>query len=206
MNYGQIIFHLEDYYNYGGVISTTTSGEIQVIIEPKPPEESVGGEFEISDGSINIYEDLLNGTEWDKVGIQAPPGTKFILNNKEFIIGPSGIYELSNVIINQLYFLPLNKYKIDTNNTNTNLNEGKEIMQDALANYRSQTLRLTLDSQENIDLYKQITEEYITLYETGYNQYQVGLNGIYEQDGFQIQKNIIIDYREKPEQGEVNKA
>ena len=195
MNYGQIIFHLEDYYNYGGVISTTAKG-IQIITDPQPPEEVEDDKFVIEDGSINIYENLINNQKWDKVGIQAPPGTQFLLNGQKFIIGPSGIYELSDVNITELYFKPLQEYTIDEVTTQTYLTNGKQIMKTALVDYSQEIKNFVLDTQENIEYYKNKTEEYIALYETGYNQYQVGINGIYNLKGYQVQKNIIIDYRE----------
>ena len=36
-----------------------------------------------------------SGKKWDKVGVQGSPGLRFRLNNEsDFILGPSGIYEL----------------------------------------------------------------------------------------------------------------
>ena len=104
----------EDYYNYGGYVSTGgENGGIIQIEKPSAPVKINNSEFKIEDGSINIYENLINNQKWDKVGIQAPPGTQFLLNGQEFIIGPSGIYELSDVNIINLKFIPLEKYTID---------------------------------------------------------------------------------------------
>ena len=204
MNYGQIIFHLEDYYNYGGIISTSSGGIIQPILNPLPPSENeIKSETKLllEDGSINIYKNLISTNKeewWNKVGVQAPPGTKIQLNDKEIIIGPSGIYELSNVIISNFYFVPLTNYKKNEEETQKALTDGKKIMQDALNSYNYQTKGMDLNDKDVIELYKQLTEIYIKHYEAGYNQYQVGLNGVYEADEndlYQLQKNIIIDYR-----------
>ena len=76
MNYGQIIFHLEDYYNYGGIISTTTEGIKNV--EPAAPIKISDTEYDMpeQDNSINIYKELVpTGIHWTKIGIQAPAGT-----------------------------------------------------------------------------------------------------------------------------------
>ena len=37
---------------------------------------------------------LAEGEIWVKLGIQAPPHTKFKINDKDIIIGSTGIYEL----------------------------------------------------------------------------------------------------------------
>lgn len=195
MDYGQIIFHLEDYYNYGGIISTTNSGKIERIENPAAPEKDTL--ILENDNSINIYNNLVVSEYWDKIGIQAPPGTRFILNTQEFIIGPSGVYELSEVIINNLRFIPLTNFEKDEDATQAALKAGKEKMQDALNNYSAQIHNLEL-TEVNVENYKENTEKYILDYEEGYNQYQIGLNGVYieNQNQFhQVQKNIIIDYR-----------
>ena len=116
---------------------------------------------------------------------------------------------MDGTISNEDYIILMQRYaeqadRINKEATEIYLSSGKNIMQDAINEYSQKIKGLSLDTQENIDWYKKITEEYISLYETGYNQYQVGVNGIYDSNGYQVQKNIIIDYRIKFEQEEVN--
>lgn len=59
-----------------------------------------------------------------QLGIQAPPGTKFYLNNSKYpiIVGTTGIYELdldANVEINSLKFSIDSINKIGKNNANS---------------------------------------------------------------------------------------
>ena len=75
-------------------------------------------------------------------------------------------------------------------------------MQTALIDYSDYIKGLELNDT-NTPEYKVETEKYIAAYEEGYNLYQVGLNGIYAPDGYQIQKNIIIDYKEEKRVEEV---
>lgn len=44
--------------------------------------------------TITFFDNLSDG--YEKIGIQAPPGTKFSINGKKMIMGRSGVYELES--------------------------------------------------------------------------------------------------------------
>lgn len=102
---GQIIYNVIDFNNKNGFISTKKD-DISIIIS------SINSESTYEEDKINIFNDLvfqINKSEHPlkKIGIQAPPGTHAILNdNKDIIIGRTGIYELDepDIFIKSIYF------------------------------------------------------------------------------------------------------
>jgi hypothetical protein len=72
--------------------------------------------------------DKTNGlvTQMTKLGIQAPPGTKFTINNdKNLIMGRTGVYELDEGFkVDELHFERPKKFQLDENQTNTALENG----------------------------------------------------------------------------------
>ena len=54
----------------------------------------------------DLFGKLSGVTKFTKVGIQAPPGLVVIINDREFIIGRNGIYELDDkdIVITKLCF------------------------------------------------------------------------------------------------------
>lgn len=46
----------------------------------------------------DICQNYLNGKHIVSLGVQAPPGTEMVINNEDVIVGPSGVFELNNVI------------------------------------------------------------------------------------------------------------
>jgi len=108
---GQIVYNLQDYHTSGGLISTSNSGSGII--------SSTDGGY--SSGKINLFSsssDLVSrytSTGFTKVGIQAPAGTKVMLNgNKEILIGRTGIYEVDDdITITSMYFIRPKKYVKD---------------------------------------------------------------------------------------------
>lgn len=59
----------------------------------------------------DIIEEFLKKTYssllyLDKIGLQGPPGMLFSINGEQMRIGSSGYYELEDIIINQIGFIP----------------------------------------------------------------------------------------------------
>ena len=46
----------------------------------------------------DVCEFLENCESIDSIGIQAPPGTKFYINSNPAVIGPTGVFELNNLL------------------------------------------------------------------------------------------------------------
>lgn len=118
---GQIIYNVQDYHSSGGYISTSNS-DLNTTVSSNQANYLYN--------RINIFSgnlvDRYRSKEFSKLGIQAPPGTKVVLNEtKNITIGRTGIYELDeNIIITSLVFLRPKKYILDEARTLTALNLG----------------------------------------------------------------------------------
>ena len=78
MNYGQIVYN---YYDHTGAVYSTINDTLQ-------PQK-------IDDLQTKV--NLVKGEQyWSKVGIQGPAGLIFEINGVDFIMGPSGVYEINN--------------------------------------------------------------------------------------------------------------
>ena len=170
----------------------------------------------------NIYEDIVpqygGATRFTKLGIQAPAGTRLVINkNKNIIIGRTGIYELDDEIdITNLYFLRPRKYVRDEEASNRSMDAGMKAMQDA-EKVRAEALRVLNQafpsgppqdtSDPNYDSYwsqyESIQTTYHTSYEAGLIQYEIGKAGIYilpnpnnveAEENYEDLYNIIVDF------------
>lgn len=69
----------------------------------------------LSSNGVDIYSDIVSAygaTAFNKIGIQAPPGTQVVMNDtKNIMIGRTGIYELDyDIKILTMYFVRPKKY------------------------------------------------------------------------------------------------
>ena len=123
-NVGQIIYNLEDYNSSGGYISTANGNTTQTITSATDPDYETNKIDIFTRNLVEIYA----SKQFSKVGIQAPPGTKLVMNtNKNIMIGRTGVYELDeDIAITGLYFLRPKNYILDTETTEKNLSDGKK--------------------------------------------------------------------------------
>ena len=109
LNVGQIIYNLKDYRNQYNYMSTSNSNITQILYSNsinKNADCSVAINSSASSNykKIDIYDENLIGKssligveKIKKLGVQAPAGTKFIINgDKEIMVGRTGIYELDD--------------------------------------------------------------------------------------------------------------
>lgn len=196
-NIGQIVYNLQDYANSGGLISTDKDNRSSTI-------SSIDADYLTK--RIDITQNVVTGSGYTKVGIQAPAGTRAILNtNKTILIGRTGIYELDeDIIITSLYFIKPKNYIIDEEATNEAIKEGKEGLAAAEA-YRVEklaALKTQLDNKEITEdvywiRYSEIQEEYDEMYAAALNQFNSGINGIYKLNSAEPEAdlfNVIIDF------------
>ena len=179
--------------------------------------DTSSGEY-ISSG-IDIFSNIITAygaTEITKVGIQAPPGTRVVMNeSRTIMIGRTGVYELDdNITITSLYFVRPRKYVKDEYATQQALAQGTTGMT-AADNARAQALEQFYTQyptppeegaenyQEYWDAYNAIQTTYITAYEEALNLYNQGVNGVYvlpnpsnpdAPENFQDLYNVIIDF------------
>ena len=169
----------------------------------------------------DIYTDLVaqvGASQFNKVGVQAPPGTKMVMNeSKQIMVGRTGIYELDeDIAITNIYFIRPRKYEKDEEASQQAIQQGTAGMQAADAE-RTAALQQFHDQFPNIpdqetdpegyqaywDAYNKIQAEYIEAYQAALNIYNQGINGIYvlpnpedidAPENYQDLYNVIVDF------------
>lgn len=174
----------------------------------------------ISSSDIDIYKDIVSAygaLEFTKLGIQAPPGTKMVMNgSKSIMVGRTGIYELdTDIIVTNLYFIRPRKYVKDEEASAAAKEAGTRGMIEA-ENVRKQSLKElnelypdipTSDTDPNYEdywnKYNEIQEIYIAAYQAALSQFNTGSNGIYvlpnpnneeAPENYEDLYNIIVDF------------
>lgn len=204
---GQIIYNLQDYGNSGGYISTSKSNLTTTI-------SSVDGQETYDANKIDIFNTNLvsyyGGSGFQKLGIQAPSGTKVILNtNKTILIGRTGIYELDDdITVTSIKFVRPKKYVKDESATKTALESGIEGFTKAEADRDAalEDLRLREPNMTETAYWTEYTSIQVT-YDEAYQEalglFNTGLNGVYTlpntedisaEENYQDLYNIIIDF------------
>lgn len=156
-------------------------------------DENSGGPIS---GDIDIFQDIVaayGAKQFNKLGIEAPPGTKIVMNNtKTIMIGRTGIYELDNDIsITNMYFLRPKKYLKDEEASQKAKENGISGMlkantdrQNALDSLNQDFPNIPTDQEDPSyeiywDRYNTIQSNYIKDYQSALSQFNIGSNGIY---------------------------
>lgn len=171
-------------------------------------------------GDIDIFQDIVSGygaKQFNKLGIQAPPGTRIVMNNsKTIMIGRTGIYELDeDITITNMYFLRPKKYIKDEAASEKAKQDGiakmlkaNETRQQALDQLNNDFPTIPTDEENpNYDTYwnryNTIQSNYITAYQEGLSQFNIGSNGIYvlpnpdnieADENYEDLYNVLIDF------------
>ena len=201
---GQIIYNVKDYTMSGGLISTKKN-DLKSIIKEVDGESYAENRVDITTDLVQAYK--LGGIT--KIGIQAPPGTKFVLNaltgNSEdyLIMGRNGVYELDEdeIVIKYLRFEKPKKYILDEKTTNNYKTSGVTSISEAEQTRIVEMKKLFPNDDEikitkdNIEQYNKIQNDYYIDYLAGYEQYLTGVTGVYMDSGETEELyNIIIDF------------
>lgn len=169
----------------------------------------------------DIFTDIVNqigASQFNKVGIQASPGTQIVMNNaKTIMVGRTGIYELDDdIAITAMYFVRPRKYEKDEEASAEAIEQGVAEMQ-AAEDARERALeQFYVDNpvipdretdpegyQAYWDAYNNIQMTYIATYQEALNLYNSGINGIYvlpnpgdvnAPENYQDLYNVIIDF------------
>lgn len=174
----------------------------------------------ISSG-VNIFNDIVSSygaKQFNKLGVQAPPGTRVVLNtSKTIMIGRTGMYELDeDISITNMYFVRPRKYIKDVQASNEAMEQGTQGMikadndrKAALNDFYKQ--HPTIPDKENSPsayeeywrAYNTIQSNYIVAYQEALNLYNQGSNGIYvlpnpnnanASENYEDLYNIIVDF------------
>lgn len=169
----------------------------------------------------NIFSDIIaqvGASQFNKVGVQAPAGTKIVMNeSKTIMVGRTGIYELDDdIAITNMYFIRPRKYKKDEEASQQAIEQGTEGMQaadkkradDLEQFYKENPVMPDPDTDPEgyrayWDSYNNIQTTYIEAYQTALSLYNQGINGIYvlpnpdnidAPENYQDLYNVIIDF------------
>lgn len=169
----------------------------------------------------NIFSDIIaqvGASQFNKVGVQAPAGTKIVMNeSKTIMVGRTGIYELDDdIAITNMYFIRPRKYEKDEEASQQAIEQGIEGMQaadkkradDLEQFYKENPVMPDPDTDPEgyrayWDSYNNIQTTYIEAYQTALSLYNYGVNGIYvlpnpdnidAPENYQDLYNVIIDF------------
>lgn len=169
----------------------------------------------------NIFSDIIaqvGASQFNKVGVQAPAGTKIVMNeSKTIMVGRTGIYELDDdIAITNMYFIRPRKYEKDEEASQQAIEQGTEGMQaadkkradDLEQFYKENPVMPDPDTDPEgyrayWDSYNNIQTTYIEAYQTALSLYNWGVNGIYvlpnpdnidAPENYQDLYNVIIDF------------
>lgn len=169
----------------------------------------------------NIFSDIIaqvGASQFNKVGVQAPAGTKIVMNkSKTIMVGRTGIYELDDdIAITNMYFIRPRKYEKDEEASQQAIEQGTEGMQaadkkradDLEQFYKENPVMPGPDTDPEgyrayWDSYNNIQTTYIEAYQTALSLYNQGVNGIYvlpnpdnidAPENYQDLYNVIIDF------------
>lgn len=177
----------------------------------------------ISTDGINIFTDIVSAyvggrAAFNKLGIQAPPGTRVVMNNsKTIMVGRTGIYELDeDISVTSIYFVRPRQYIKDEEASQKAIQDGINGMLAA-----SEARQASLDAlnarypngiptdeemegyQEYWNEYNEIQSIYIAAYKLGLDQFNTGTNGIYvmpdpqnpnSEVNYKDLYNVIVDF------------
>lgn len=231
----QIVYNLEDYGGSGGLISTcdpefdSTLGELiySAVYQNDANITSEEGTFD-SDAvqrithdlddyntrKINIYDNniLYGFSNVKKIGIQAPPGTKFTFSEAEYpnaseylMVGRTGIYELNDdIVITFLRFQRPKNYVLNKELSQQLQSKGTGIMKSARDTFLNTVNDLTKQYGQAPDRsetgsgywndYNTAHQKYVQDYKSGLGLYLKGKAGVYEDGSEDDLYNIIIDF------------
>lgn len=169
----------------------------------------------------NIFSDIIaqvGASQFNKVGVQAPAGTKIVMNeSKTIMVGRTGIYELDDdIAITNMYFIRPRKYEKDEEASQQAIEQGTKGMQaadkkradDLKQFYKENPVMPDPDTDPGgyrayWDSYNNIQTTYIEAYQIALSLYNQGVNGIYvlpnpdnidAPENYQDLYNVIIDF------------
>lgn len=222
IQFKQIVYNLEDYGGSGGLVSTK-QGDLSELVYSAVYQNNLNDSTEITTNDETDYENkkidifgvnILKGfNNVKKIGIQAPPGTKFTFNKattqdtEEWImVGRTGIYELNDdIVINYLRFQRPQNYIVNKELSQQLQATGTGIMKVARDTFLQKINELektlgqapdrTEAGSEYWTEYNNAHQNYITQYKSGLGIYLKGKAGVYVPDPTIVDLyNIIIDF------------
>lgn len=167
-----------------------TVGQIYYNVIDQNSGECISSGPDIFDSTPGGLVKKYGANFFTKIGIQAKPGTKVVMNDsKTIMIGSTGKYELDdNIKITSLYFIKPLKYDKDIETSDATILEGINIIKAAEQEKENELAALPAEPEkidkEAFDLYwesyNKIQTTFIKKYNEGLSKFQIGSNGIYK--------------------------
>lgn len=136
-----------------------------------------------------------------KLGIQAPPGSLWVINeegdeadDKEIYIGSTGIYEVENVKLNDLKYIPQKLYQQDETAQYIALDNAINSFQSAENTREKELETIEKIEEDNVETYIDAQRKFYESFLNAVNSYEQAFNGMYWSEGIQNPQNIIIDF------------
>lgn len=98
MQIGQIVYRLQDYHNRSSEVSTNKNGAVVAGV----------GDLDMTSDLFAQFADSVSyhNAKVTKLGVQAPPHTKMVIDGRNIQVGNTGIYELDDdIIIEKIKFM-----------------------------------------------------------------------------------------------------
>ena len=201
---GQIVYNLEDQNNPGMYLSTSEDGS-------KINSHDRYNTQEVS--KRDIFSSVFNNDViLSKLGIQAPPGTRFVLNGKNIMIGTSGLYELDEESLPEITkgnfkFIAPDLYELDETLTQELLDSSIEALNTLEAERTKAINEIKPDENGNLtdyEAYLALNQDFIEQYNEAQVNYLYALSGVYVkvENPNTTLYNIIIDYIQEGESTE----
>lgn len=153
--------------------------------------------FDTQDVPVNVLSQILGAeiteqTPKFRLGIQAPPGTQFVLGSDNiFVIGTYGTFEIDeNIRITSLKFIKPNIYEKDNVTSQQYIENGQNAINAAYEYYNNNVI-----NNPNWDSKMENTQKFIQDFTAGKKTYEQGVRGMYKPNGKADLYNIIIDIR-----------
>lgn len=163
-------------------------------INPSTLEESSSQESNEKEPILDIDYRRESSKKIIKAGIQAPPGTTFLITIAgeskpvEYMIGKTGLLELDyeNLIILRIQLVLKNKYEFNKEATETALKNGLMKMNEAIEKYLIDE-EIAKESEHEV---------FLNDYMEGYKEYRRGVKGIYQKKEHEFEEvsNVLVDY------------
>lgn len=175
------------------------------VIDQRTRSCSSNGPGIFKEGTEKELVGRCGANSFTKLGVQAKPGTRMVLNNnKTIMIGQTGTYEIEDVTITSLYFERPLKYSLDIDASDSAISNGLAKIKEAEAELEEKVKVQTTDGITTISVkvndtwmqepdksdednfkffwntYSAAQGAFIEKYNEGLNLFQTGENGIYK--------------------------
>ena len=163
------------------------------------------GEYDSTTNILDIMKDKAGLSEEQKcyiskLGIQAPPGTQWKFkeednkNLKNVYIGATGIYELDNVKLFGLFYVPQSDIQTDLTAQYIAYDDSIIAFDKAEGGRQTEIENITEINEDSVQKYINAQKGFYIDFLNANQYYDKAFKGLYWNAGILVPENIIIDY------------